>query len=311
MRSVATNNPNGMDIEWQLSNHCNYSCNYCSPELYGNTSGWPDPDSAIKFFADVHKHINPHDKMITFTGGEPTLWPKLFYFLENIQNYEIGIVSNGSRTLRWWEKLNKLNKVTHLTISVHLEYADVDHIGKVIEIMSEHTGVAVLILLSPEDPQKAINFVERLRDKDLTCRIFLKAVAHRWDGDNTPYEYTQDVLDYVDNWYYWKKNSNAVKSKLGYDWVIDGKPAEVGTGHKLVIQRKNTFKGWHCNIIRNRLNIRINGDVFGASCKTAGKYCIGNINTGLQLDAIPNLPIVCENDFCPCVPDIKIPKEKV
>lgn len=311
MKKIEGTNPNSLDIEWQISNHCNYSCSYCSPVLYGNTSGWPNADTSLKFFNDIHNYINPNDKMITFTGGEPTLWPKLFYFLENINNYEIGIVSNGSRTIRWWEKLNNLKKVTHLTISVHLEYADVDHITKVIETMSEHTGVVVLLLLSPEDPQKAINFAETLRDRDLTCKILLKAVTHRWDGDNTPYEYSSEVLDYVNNWFYWKKNLNAVKSKLSYDWIIDGEKQPSGTGHNLVIQRKNKFKGWRCNIIKNRLDIKIDGSIYGATCSTARQYCIGNINTGLLRDKIPNIPIVCEDDFCPCVPDIKIPKEKI
>ena len=40
-------------------------------------------------------------------GGEPTLWPKLGEFVTEIRKHipaYITISSNGSRTLRWWEK---------------------------------------------------------------------------------------------------------------------------------------------------------------------------------------------------------------
>lgn len=306
MKSISSDNPRQIDIEWILSNHCNYECTYCSPIIYGNTTGWPSAESGIKFVKEVHEKINPHEKVITLNGGEPTTWPELFQFLENIEHCDVGIVSNGSRTLRWWEKLSKLDKVTYLTLSIHLEYADVEHISNVIEIMSKTARVAVLILVCKETSEIALKFANGLKAKDLTCKIFLKKIENRWEDT--------DVSDPIDtsilNWKYIKENKIAKGSTIGQNWLIDDKLEGPGTGHRLVMQNKARFKGWSCNIIKHRLVINQFGDIYGAVCATAKQYCIGNINSsGIILDKIPDLPVICQDDFCSCIPDIRIPKE--
>lgn len=315
MYSITTDNPNSLNAEWEVSNHCNYQCSYCDPILYGNTTGWVDPDVALDFWKSVHTEINSNDKMLTLTGGEPTLWPKLFYFLDNLDDsYEVGIVSNGSRTLRWWQKLSKIDKVKHLTISIHLEYAFVEHISKVIEIMSQTSAVAVLIVINPSKVQESISFAEQLKEKNLTCKIILKTVTLRHKsnsaGNKQRYLYSQEIVDYINNWHYWRKNNNVDVKSAGHNLYIDGKQMPGGALHGLVSNGKNSFTGWKCNIIKNRITVNTLGQVYGSKCTTGKQYPLGNIRDGkIDTSVIPILPVECKDTWCQCAPDIRIPKE--
>ena len=313
MHSITNDKPDSLHAEWMLSNHCNYQCSYCSPTLYSTTSGWPDVDTALDFWKSVHNEVNANKKMITLTGGEPTLWPKLFYFLENLEtSYEVGIVSNGSRSLRWWEKLESIKRVKQLTISIHLEYVDVEHIASVVNVVSKSIGTTVLIVMNPNKLNESREFAEKLRDKNLTCKIVLKAVTLRHTANGETYPYDQDTIDFISNWHYHKKNTNTTPTDVSYNLLVDGEQFPASYAHALISTSRNCFKGWKCNIIKNRLVVKINGDVFGAQCKTSREYKLGNINDGyLDPKNIPVLPVTCIDDRCQCVPDLKIPKEKI
>ena len=70
----------------------------------------------------IFENVNSNDKMLTLTGGEPTLWPNLIEFLQGInKSYEIAIVSNGSRSLKYWDRL--INSVNLTQISMGVEYS--------------------------------------------------------------------------------------------------------------------------------------------------------------------------------------------
>ena len=50
MHSIFPDHPDGMNIEWVVSNVCNYKCSYCREDLYGGSSGQPDYKKALEFF---------------------------------------------------------------------------------------------------------------------------------------------------------------------------------------------------------------------------------------------------------------------
>ena len=313
IHKIGTENNNSLSIDWIIANHCNYECSYCDPVLYGNTSGWPDVNAALSFFNKVHNDLNGNEKMITLSGGEPTLWPDLFYFLENIhESYEITIISNGSRSLRWWDKLSKTNRVKHLVISIHLEYANVDHISDVIDIMSKNTGVAVFVAMNPTKLEEAKKFAIDLKERDLYCKILLKSILNRHNnGNKAAYSYDNDTLQFMKEWYYWKKNNKITPTMLGNSLYINDQKTNKSF-MDLVNEQLNSFKGWKCNIIKNRLTISIDGTINGATCNTAKKIKIGNINdNNINLSNITNDLVICQDLWCGCIDDIKIPKEKV
>jgi hypothetical protein len=57
-------------------------------------------------------------------------------------NYHTTIVTNGSRTLRWWEEfIADAKNLTVVTISIHLEYADMEHIINVCKIIVKNNVI--------------------------------------------------------------------------------------------------------------------------------------------------------------------------
>lgn len=72
--------------------------------------------------------------MFMFSGGEPTLYPKLFELIDHIRagisnRLRLAVISNGARAARYWAELAPL--IDHAILSYHAEN---DYLDKFIEI---------------------------------------------------------------------------------------------------------------------------------------------------------------------------------
>lgn len=104
---------------------CNLACTHC---LYSASPKWRNPyrlsaDELAGLMEQVDAvGAKPH---FLFTGGEPTLHPKLFDFLETIDGagYSFQLMTNGTRIRK--ETAERLAKMSHLAkVQVSLESAD-------------------------------------------------------------------------------------------------------------------------------------------------------------------------------------------
>ena len=98
-------------IELFLSNVCNYKCWYCFPGSNTGTHPWPDLDLIKENLSHVIEYyktnLNKKQIYLHIIGGEPTLWKnfgEFVKFFKETHNCLISISTNGSRTLRWWNK---------------------------------------------------------------------------------------------------------------------------------------------------------------------------------------------------------------
>jgi organic radical activating enzyme len=312
MKHLTNDRPDSMHAEWVISNVCNYTCNYCDPKLYGGSSGWPDLQKSLDFWQYIHTDVNPNAKMLTLSGGEPTIWPKLSEFFNRLDpSYKKAIVTNGSRTLRWWRRFIDNTPLTQIAISVHLEYADVDHIKEVIRIIGPHCRVTVLMMLDENSVKKGRHFAEILSNEDLYCKIVVKPITRRWNGNNEACTYDNEVLDWIKTFDY-DKNSPAVKDETrttAVNILIDGEEKPVFYMYEMISKNMHKFRGWKCYAGTHRLVVWHDGNVYGAQCTTAKRNKLGNIANG-KLDKKIE-PLICDTEFCACVPDIRIPKEAV
>ena len=144
------NNPRTTRIvEWRLSNVCNFDCSFC-PSIFKDGS---------KRFLDYEVYTSTIDRLIKddptktvwfqFTGGEPTLYPQLIELLKYIKDRGgyTSMISNGSRTIRWWKELAEANVLDRLYISHHTEQgAKVEHTIEVNNLMqATNTLVSVFV----------------------------------------------------------------------------------------------------------------------------------------------------------------------
>ncbi len=121
-------------IEYIIGTLCNYKCHYCYDGCNDGKYRFPtDFNMVTKNLSHMLKiykeHLGKQNVRINLTGGEPSLWPELGEFAEYFsKNHDckISIVTNASRTMRFWMEYAKY--FDDISISVHNEFADVDHI---------------------------------------------------------------------------------------------------------------------------------------------------------------------------------------
>ena len=309
MIEITNDKPETMHAEWVLTNVCNYKCSYCDPRLNEGTHRWPSLNDSLRFWNYVHKEVNQNHKMLTLTGGEPTLWPNLIPFLQGLDSsYETAIVSNGSRTLKYWDRLVNSVNLTQITISVHFEYADFKHLFSVIDIIGTASCLTVLIMYDIKNIQVSKEFAEKVKDLNLPCRLMIKPITDRtYIKDNKSIEYTLQQKQFIQEFYYNNQNKKS-NNKTAVDVYIDRVKYDISKLLELVAENKHSFKGWTCNAGFNRLVVWYDGNVYGAQCSTAKKNLLGNIKN--QYHSIEVNPIICNTEFCACIPDIRIPKKR-
>ena len=118
-------------VNWCLGNTCNYSCTYCPDYLHDGSSGWLNYEDVEIFCERVINHYGDKKIYFEFTGGEVTMWkdfPKIISYLKD-NDVNVGLISNGSRTLRWWKENYK--NIDHVSLSYHSDFADDKHYLKV------------------------------------------------------------------------------------------------------------------------------------------------------------------------------------
>lgn len=295
-----------LDIEWVINNYCNFKCSYCNPDLYGNNSRALDLDVAVNFFNNMHIKY-PEQKMLTLSGGEPTLWKHLPEFVDTVaHNYYFHIVTNGSRTLDWWHKFMYNRTINRITLSVHSEFVDYDKTYNVIEYLSTQTDVTVLMLFKPGILNQLNTFCKRIQDADLKVSIKVKAITDH--SNREVYTYSNEELEYIKQFKYNKSNRNK-NIPIPTDVYINEVKQPQDRLMDMIFNGNNSFKGWKCDLGRTRMFIWHDGNVYTATCKTAMSRPIGNMFDS-RLEEYTKSTI-CRDNYCHCIPDLRIPKRNV
>lgn len=281
-----------------LHNVCNYKCSYCNDYHRDGSYRWPDKWDAYINLIDKVKEKNKN-VYVEVLGGEPTLWPRFQEFVDYISNDRVFVEysTNASRTLNYWKKFKTHNAFAFL--SWHYEFADDDHFFKVAEIMQHKASVSIPLMIIPDNFERAKILYERL--KVLNVEITPKFTRTTING-HSYYEYTDEQKE-------WIKSNNYNKMKpFGIDWVIprnlhfNSVPMKFMT---VLDQQLHKFKGYTCTAGIKRLMIDPNGDIKRCTKRVGG--IVGNI---FKEYTLPDSPIVCTYDACPCKLDAIVEKWK-
>jgi len=187
-----------------------------------------------------------------------------------------------------------------VSISTHLEYADLDHIFNVGEILHQKTNLTLLLLADKKNFHLIQNYAEKF--KQLECSIFVKPIRGL---DGVAQDYTFEQKEFIKTF---KHNTSKINIAKGVPThlIVDGENKPYSYGLELVSQNKHSFKGWKCALGKTRVVIWHNGDISLAQCGTARSMQLGNIYRNNY--NIPNSPVICQTNYCTCLPDIRIPK---
>ncbi len=305
------NNPDHNDwfvVNWCLGNTCNYECSYCPDILHDGSIKWPELDRVKNFIKRVVDQVAPRKVYFELTGGEVTM----YRHFEEICKYctelgaKIGIISNGSRTLRWWEENKHL--FDHVCLSYHPEHADGDHFVNVVKILNNHIRTHVNIMMSPEKFDHCFDIANRVKDLG-NISMALQPLIH--DFGDTLYDYTPEQKEVFDRQH--ELIVNHVKWTKSFDYYrgamkkiySDGRH-QVSSPQRFISDNSNDWSGWRCYSGVEQIIVDLGGDIYRGWCKLGG--VIGKIDD--ENLVLPTAPIVCSKIMCHCNFDIMSTKEK-
>ena len=301
-------------VNWNLGNKCNYTCSYCPDVLHDGSYGWNEFDVVIAFINKVIEHYAPRKIYFEFTGGEVTVWKHFMDMAQYIkeQGHDVGFISNGSRTVRWWNK-NK-EWFDHVCLSWHPEHADLEHYLEVVKLMSDtcRTHTNVMLHNDPELFAKGVILAERLRDECTNISMALQPLIHEFG--TVRFDYTEEQLEIIEQQHELygakvkhTKEYNIYRGSMDMiDTVNDLKQSS--SAQRFIADNTNNWSGWDCLAGVEQIVIDYNGAVMRGWCKVGGAY--GNIKNPNNI-AFWRLekPIRCNKDYCHCNFDIMCKKE--
>ena len=321
-------------IDWMLGNTCNYSCTYCHPNIYGGTVPWPDVDIAFEFAKRTIDHYRSigKDKIVwNLLGGEPTVWPKFEQFFRKVKEYDnnslIRVLTNGSRTLRWWEK-NK-NLFDEIIISWHPERANYIHCTEVSNILAE-AGVttSIQVCMYPPLMDHCIDAAKYFHENSISSSVISKSLQETLIDDRT-FVYDEEKIKEIRQYdgqpkklHHEQRNTDDFEHDLNKSKI--NRPAfgkmmrfintytgeqEFIQGNETMSSGRNSWKGWMCNIGIETITIGLDGTV------TSGSSCFGHINHGniknpMEIE-YPTVGRICEYDWCSCILDVEVTKYRI
>lgn len=287
--SIDDKNEKQLMVIWDLGRRCTFACSYCPPHRKNNWSDTASLDELKKAADNLHRYSEIYNKhrdkpfrvATSFTGGEPTVNPSFFPFLEYLQetypDWKRTLTTNGFYSER---KLRRVMKNTAFTtVSYHCE-ATPQQKQRVREnmkiMMDEGYGFTVNVMFheKPEYFKECVDLCIWL--DSMGARYTPRVIGDQSEvklgiKDKTVHEYSNEQMKWLKN--YWNHNSlkvpvstEAVEKNIIATDSSDkktvgqsmGRPCcggrnltvtdEDGHDSETKFITDNNFKGWSCMV---------------------------------------------------------------
>ena len=337
MNILTSNSPETVLINWCVTSRCNFRCRYCPPDAHNGKADllakaywppgqiWPPQEKPTAF---IKMLMVSSPVFVELVGGETTIWPGLTAFLEqfrNNKNIAFELLSNGSRSLRWWRDFTTATTGVPIfaSLSFHAEQVDMEHFIQVFEILSNTHTVNVNVLLDPEYADICNAVYSRVAEKinnNMPGRVGYTLLRYDIGGD--VYDgYTDEMLENImkPGVFYWLDEAPAgggmppirpgnvvIPTKV----YINGEVVKVP---ELILNKKNNFKGWKCEALNKRFMIGTDGNLF--PCNELHHDPMINLYESsleeIQSFLKNNKFVICPSETCSCKWDVVVPKTQI
>lgn len=304
-------------VEWKLHDKCNYDCFFCGDENKKGVIGWKDLETNKKIVDSIAEACAGHPFWIQLTGGEPTLYP---HFVELVcymkeKGAFTSVITNGSRTLRWWKQLKDAKILDMLLITFHSqEKASYEHLADVSNLFrDEEVLVATLSTYTKDSIDYVLEGLDYLIENtgNIITTNAMDIIPYRVDENTVGKEKFDKILNEYSlrfgNYFQDKTHSTVpghllpirVDTTVFYD---DG-----SMENKNVVQMmklgQNRFENWNCYAGIDTMNIE-NDYKFRGGCKRdKTKFEPSQLN-------FFDKPFVCDVYDCYCANDMITTKIK-
>ena len=278
------NDTNCLYIPWMILRECNYKCSYCSASTIPLSNNFIELDK-LKHAVDQIFKIEKKEYRFTLLGGEITYYPYLIELIEYIDSFNkniyIYIVTNGSKKEEYFKKLlSSIHNINFdFTISIHLEYADINHIKKIISTFNEFNKINlnIRIMAHPELKEKTKVFFNELKEfrKYYTFNLLIGELYGEPDFTEIDSRYDKDFFEWIDNS---KKNvnNNEINISNAYYKINDDNHNLICISHNIALRNNlKNFNNFYCLGGINIIFIDFNGCYRNVQCSVAP--LIGNI----------------------------------
>ena len=218
---------------------------------------------------------------------------------------KVGLISNGSRTLRWWED-NK-QYFDHVCLSFHPEFADADHFVQVVKMLHDDVRTHVNIMMSPDKFDFCYAVANKVKGIG-NISMALQPLIH--DFGDTLYDYDEFQKKIFDKQH--ELIVKHIKYTKSFDYyrgamkmIKEDNTEVVSSAHRFISQKTNDWSGWKCYAGAEQIIVDLGGDIYRGWCRVGGK--IGNIFEAFE---VPKTPIICNKTMCHCNFDIMSTKEQ-
>ena len=322
----STHNSKRLEIRWALSNVCNFNCSYCFPGSHeGNHKSPKDLDLLVENFNHMFdyykKNLNKNFFDLKILGGEPTLWKDIEQFVSKIKekhNVYISIITNGSRTLRWWKKNGHL--FDNVILSYHQKFGNLQHMIDVADILYEQgKKVTVHVLMDPTRWDQCISDIEHMKKYGkykwmIQTKKVISTSSFNSFYTDTQQKYLQKELKQYPRISWIIKNLKLLVNgniKIFESTYIKNNKKYYASPQHYITTNQNNFQGWQCAIGLETIYIDYDGLIKG-SC---GQDILDNNNildNKFKQKFKPVFsPVICKIKCCNCPPETHITKQKL
>lgn len=300
-------------VELMITDACNYDCAFCGDENKAGKFGRFDYETCVQIIDKISEECNGEPFWFQITGGEPTVHPDLLEVLRYAKSKGASnrLLSNGSRTLRWWQQCaeEELLDVIFVTYHVH-QGADYKHITDVVNLFHEKpTFVANIATYLPDCVDEVLAACDYFKEHtgtlicinamDFHGQQHMKDViaTDTYDRIN---QYTYSFADRFETKVLPKKRLFQSNSTLYFD---EGSQ-KVYDNTALMKDGLNQFLGWSCDIGIKTMQITPHG-IYRGGCR------VGRREFNIENIKFWDDPIICPKNFCYCALDVAQNKHKI
>lgn len=311
--------PELLRLDLTIGNICNYKCWYCWPGSNKGDIKWPEFEPLtqnLSFLLDYYiENTNKKKFDIHVMGGEVTHWkrfPDLIRYFKERYDCVFTLTTNASKSLDWWK--TSYSYLDYVTISVHHQFSDPQHIKNVADFLYENNiYVVTLVLMDPFVWDKCMDIVQVLKTSKHRWTIRYNEIIH------LNVSYTEDQKNilkkqrarFTNPWYFYKTN----KSYRSNIQVVDDRNKKHSfKDNEILLKRLNNFKNWECDVGVDWIAIKADGQLSGI-CGNGLYEDVKTYNI-YDKDFIKNFrpkitPTICQQECCWCGFETNMSKRKI
>lgn len=300
---------------WLLHNQCNHRCSYCAEINWGGSFKDLNLQHAKNFVEKAIGHFADRRLMVSFTGGEPTLWPDFGIFVKWLKSKKavITMTTNGTRHSSFFQE--HARHFSWISFSFHPEFTRPDRFLESLIEVSKHCPVSLRIMFPPsgaefEKSRVFLNLVNKFNLEGkfpnfIRCEVVPVATGFGTEF-TAPAEYSEAQEKIFNPPAF---SINADRGKFADDIPINylrafrleqpNLPIRFDA-HELISADTANFEGWLCDIGLEQLFIDHRGQVIRAGCRVGG--IVGWLKQGVF--NFPTGPVLCPKSYCHCITDV-------